>query len=68
MTQSITLVNEDSTGLSSTIYWEGISLSVAQISEIIEMMHQAQNNPTLQAALDECKMIYKLTKEYNNGL
>lgn len=28
----------------------------------------AKTNSTLQAALDECIMIYKLSKEYKNGI
>ena len=31
-----------------------------------EIRRMAPTNPTLQAALDECIMIYKLSKEYND--
>ena len=29
--------------------------------------NEAKTNPTLQAALDECIMIYKLSKDYKDG-
>ena len=31
-----------------------------------EIRREAKTNTTLQAALDQCIMIYKLSKEYNN--
>lgn len=33
-----------------------------------EIQRAAQTNVTLQAALDECIMIYKLSKEYKDGI
>lgn len=33
-----------------------------------DIRRAARINPTLQSALDECIMIYKLSKDYNNGL
>ena len=33
-----------------------------------EIQRAAQKNVTLQAALDECIMIYKLSKEYKDGI
>ena len=31
-----------------------------------DLLEQAKTNPTLQAAVDECIMIYKLSKEYKD--
>lgn len=33
-----------------------------------EIRRAAKTNSTLQSALDECIIIYKLSKEYNNGI
>jgi len=33
-----------------------------------DLLTMAKTNPTLQSALDECIMIYKLSKEYNDGI
>ena len=33
-----------------------------------EIRRMAETNPTLQDALDKCIMIYKLSKEYDNGI
>ena len=33
-----------------------------------EIRRMAQTNPTLQDAVDKCIMIYKLSKEYENGI
>lgn len=33
-----------------------------------EIRRMAQTNPTLQDALNKCIMIYKLSKEYDNGI
>lgn len=33
-----------------------------------EIRLEAKNNPTLQTALDQCIMIYKLSKEYKDGI
>ena len=33
-----------------------------------EIRSAAKNNITLQSALDECIMIYKLSKEYKDGI
>ena len=33
-----------------------------------EIRSAAKKNPTLQSALDECIMIYKLSKEYKDGI
>ena len=32
-----------------------------------DIRRAAESNPTLQTALDQCIMIYKLSKEYKNG-
>jgi len=33
-----------------------------------EIRLAARTNPTLQEALNQCIMIYKLSKDYNNGI
>ena len=33
-----------------------------------DLINTAKTNPTLQSALDECIMIYKLSKEYKDGI
>lgn len=33
-----------------------------------DICRAAKTNSTLQSALDECIIIYKLSKEYNNGI
>lgn len=33
-----------------------------------DLLTMAKTNPTLQSALDECIMIYKLSKEYKDGI
>ena len=33
-----------------------------------DMLKEAKTNPALQSAIDQCIMIYKLSKEYNNGV
>lgn len=33
-----------------------------------EIRRAAKTNKTLQSALEECIIIYKLSKEYNNGI
>lgn len=43
-----------------------LGVPVSDISIYVEMHEAAKSNPALQKAIDQCKIVYHLSKEYGN--
>ena len=48
--------------------FDGVAVSPTDLNTMTHIIVAAKTNPALQEALDHVKLLYNLSKEYNNGI